>query len=60
MDQQHFHQTNGSRSHFKGIKEEDGAQEVPIAFPSSDNAKESSVARYNATVAELARLCQKT
>ena len=44
-------------SHFKGIKEEDGAQEVAIAFPCSDNAEESTVARYNATVAELARLC---
>ena len=44
-------------SHFKGIKEEDGAQEVATGFPSSDNAEESTVARYNATVAELARLC---
>ena len=44
-------------SHFKGIKEEDGAQEVAIGFPSSDNAEESTVARYNATVAELAHLC---
>ena len=43
--------------HFKGIKEEDGAQEVATGFPSSDNAEESTVARYNATVAELARLC---
>ena len=41
-------------SHFKGIKEEDGAQEVAIGFPSSDDAEESTVARYNATVAELA------
>ena len=44
-------------SHFKGIKEEDGAQEVAIGFPSSDDAEESTVARYNATVAELAHLC---
>ena len=43
--------------HFKGIKEEDGAQEVAIGFPSSDDAEESTVARYNATVAELAHLC---
>ena len=42
-------------SHFKGIKEEDGAQEV--GFPSSDNVEESIVARYNATVAELAHVC---
>ena len=42
-------------SHFKGIKEEDGAQEVAIGFPSNDNAEESTVARY-ATVAELAHL----
>ena len=45
-------------SHFKGIKEEDGAQKVAIGFPSSGNAEESTVARYNATVAELAHLCQ--
>ena len=38
-------------------EEEDGAQEVATGFPSSDNAEESTVARYNATVAELARLC---
>ena len=43
-------------SHFKGIKEEDGAQEVATGFP-CDNAEESTVARYKATVAELARLC---
>ena len=35
----------------------DGAQEVAIGFPSSDDAEESTVARYNATVAELAHLC---
>ena len=48
--------------HFKGIKEEDGAQEVAIRFPSSDDAEESTVARYNGTVAELAHLyhCLKT
>ena len=46
-----------STSHFKGIKEEDGAQEVAAGFPSSDNAEESTVTRYNAMVAELARLC---
>ena len=30
---------------------------MAIGFPSSDNAEESTVARYNATVAELAHLC---
>ena len=44
-------------SHLKGIKEEDGAREVATGFPSSDNAEESTVTRYNATVAGLARLC---
>ena len=44
-------------SHLKGIKEEDGAREVETGFPSSDNAEESTVTRYNATVAGLARLC---
>ena len=35
---------------------------MATGFPSSDNAEESTVARYNATVAELARLyhCLKT
>ena len=44
-------------SHLKGIKEEDGAREVETGFPSSDDADESTVTRYNATVAGLACLC---
>ena len=42
-------------SHFKGIKEEDGAQEVATGFPSSHDAEEPTVARYNAT-GPMARL----
>ena len=39
------------------IKEEDGAREVETGFPSSDDAEESTITRYNATVAGLANLC---
>ena len=44
-------------SHLRGIKEEDGAREVETGFPSSDDAEESTITRYNATVAGLAHLC---
>ena len=44
-------------SHLRGIKEEDGSQEVETGFPSSDDAEESTITRYNATVAGLANLC---
>ena len=44
-------------SHLRRIKEEDGAQEVDTGFPSSDDAEESTITRYNATVAGLAHLC---
>ena len=44
-------------SHLRGIKEEDGAREVETGFPASDDAEESTIARYNATVAGLAHLC---
>ena len=48
---------NQRKSHLKRIKEEDGAREVETGFPSSDDAAESTIARYNATVAGLAQLC---
>ena len=44
-------------SHLRGIKEEDGAREVETGFPSSDDSEESTITRYNATVAGLANLC---
>ena len=40
-----------------GEVEEDGAREVETGFPSSDDAAESTITRYNATVAGLAQLC---
>ena len=48
---------NQRTSHLKRIKEEDGAREVETGFPSSDDAAESTIARYNATAAVLAHLC---
>ena len=47
---------NQRKSHPR-IQEEDGAREVETGFPSSDDAAESTIARYNATVAGLAQFC---
>ena len=48
---------NQRTSHLGRIKEKDGAREVETGFPASDDAEESTITRYNATVAGLAHLC---
>ncbi|MEM1007847.1 MAG: hypothetical protein AAGJ35_02470 [Myxococcota bacterium] len=43
--------------HLRQIKEEDGAEEVTVGFPSSDYIDESTLVHFNATAAALAEVC---
>ncbi|MEM1281830.1 MAG: hypothetical protein AAGG53_17870, partial [Cyanobacteria bacterium P01_H01_bin.152] len=43
--------------HLRQIKEEDGAAEVTVGFPSSDYVDESTLVLFNATAAALAEVC---
>ena len=52
---------SSSLGHFKEIKEEDGAQEVAIGFPSSDNAvNRGAIQRYGRRIGASMPLSEDT